>query len=66
MFNVFIFCSNQEVFVERQVVTFVDILSVAGGFANIIILLARYASKLFSLNAFQWDIVRETFMVEGD
>jgi hypothetical protein len=47
-------------------VTFVDILSVAGGFANIIILLARYSSKLFSLNAFQWDIVRETFMVEGD
>jgi hypothetical protein len=58
MFNFFIFCSNEEVYIERQVVTFVDILSVAGGFANIIILLTKYMSKLYSGRAFEWDLVR--------
>lgn len=36
-----------------------------GGFANIIILLAKYAAKSYATNAFEWDLVRSIFMVES-
>jgi hypothetical protein len=48
MFTFAIFCSDEEIYIERQVITFVDILATAGGFANIIILLTRYVSFLYS------------------
>jgi hypothetical protein len=64
MFNFFIFCSNQEMYVERKVVSLLDILSLAGGFANVLIILAKYISKSFSINAFQWDLAKQIFMIE--
>lgn len=48
MLAVYFTNSAEEIYIERTRLTLVDILSVCGGFANIVILVTRLISKLYA------------------
>eukprot|EP00347_Sterkiella_histriomuscorum_P009524 403340877 len=66
MFQIIIYQGNYEVFVERQVITLVDILATCGGFANIIILISRYTCKIFAQPLFYQSLFKKIFKIQKD
>jgi hypothetical protein len=44
MFTVYFFCSDEEVFITRELITIFDVLALVGGMANFIIFLTRFGS----------------------
>lgn len=53
MINFVIFCSNEEVLIERTAVTFLDILSIVGGFSSLIFFFTKILSRIYSTNNFK-------------
>eukprot|EP00347_Sterkiella_histriomuscorum_P007133 403350137 len=66
MFQIIIYQGNYEVFVERQVITLVDILATCGGFANIIILVSRYTCKVFAQPLYYQSLFKKIFKIQKD
>lgn len=49
--------SRDEIYIYRNVVTFVDCLSSIGGLFNILLLVAKLSSKLYSVPLYQKEII---------
>eukprot|EP00347_Sterkiella_histriomuscorum_P011367 403372724 len=64
-FNLFVTCSNEEVYIERARVTIVDIMSIVGGFASIIILLTKYSLKLYQRALYESKLINRLFVTQG-
>jgi hypothetical protein len=47
MLTIILYNSDEEIFIERRVTTLIDILALAGGFANIILGLTRLLTKYY-------------------
>jgi hypothetical protein len=61
MLTIILYNSDEEIFIERRVTTVIDILALAGGFANIIIILARIISKYYEKTSFQQKMISKLF-----
>lgn len=48
MFQIQFVCDEEEIVILRQVTTLIDILSLAGGFASIIMLLTKIVSLFYN------------------
>eukprot|EP00347_Sterkiella_histriomuscorum_P018303 403346022 len=64
MFQITIYQANQEVYVDRQVLSLIDILSTCGGFANIIILVSRYLCLFFAKHLYYQSLFKKIFKVQ--
>jgi hypothetical protein len=53
-------------YIERTVLTLIDIMSLAGGFSGITTLIAFQAAYLYSNASYRWDISRKIFKVKDD
>ncbi|CDW89558.1 UNKNOWN [Stylonychia lemnae] len=51
--TIFISNSDQEVYIERQKITILDILSLSGGFANTVLLMTKIFSLIYSVQLFK-------------
>ena len=54
-------CADSETFVERKVITVLDIFSVAGGFANILMFITEIISKTYSKPLLYHNLARKLF-----
>ncbi|CDW89335.1 UNKNOWN [Stylonychia lemnae] len=61
MFNILIFCHKEEKVIERLSINLVDIMTILGGFINILSLLTKIISKMFSKQVFYWQLITEMF-----
>jgi hypothetical protein len=48
MLSIFFANDEKEIFIERKRVTLIDILSLSGGFANILIFLTKFLAKFYA------------------
>ncbi|CDW90869.1 UNKNOWN [Stylonychia lemnae] len=51
--TVYLTHSDQEIFIERKMITILDIFSVSGGFANTVLLLSRICALFYSVQLFK-------------
>ncbi|CDW79506.1 UNKNOWN [Stylonychia lemnae] len=65
MFNVLIYCKDQEFYIERQVTTVAQIMTLVGGFMNILFLIARLLTKIYNKQVFYWDLINKIFKFEN-
>ena len=65
MLTVGIFCSDEEISITRTVISLSDILSMMGGFANIIIISSRFFMKSYSKISFQRDYLGNFKKING-
>ncbi|CDW75632.1 UNKNOWN [Stylonychia lemnae] len=65
MFNVLIYCKDQEFYIERQVTTVIQIMTLVGGFMNVIFLIIKLTSKIYSKQVFYWDLINKIFHFEN-
>lgn len=61
MLTIWIIISNEEIEISRSVLTLVDILAVAGGFANIVLLCTRWILKIYSTNRYYTTLIQKFF-----
>ena len=63
MINFVVYCSNEEIFIDRTVVTLVDILSIVGGFASLIISAAKLIAKIYSPIQFNEELLKDLYLI---
>ncbi|CDW87414.1 UNKNOWN [Stylonychia lemnae] len=63
MFTLIFVCSNEELYIQRQVFTLTDLLSLIGGFSSIVILITRYLAQIYSSTSFQRELINKLFTI---
>lgn len=60
------YCANEEVFIERKVTTVIDIMSLVGGFANILILGTKMISSIYSPSLLTQSLIKKLYLTDQD
>eukprot|EP00347_Sterkiella_histriomuscorum_P007108 403350230 len=63
-----IYISNYEedVYIERKMINFFDILSLSGGFANTVIIVTRFLTALYAFQLFKQTLINKLCWIENE
>lgn len=65
MFTVYFFGGSDEIYIERRVTTFIDILGTIGGFASVIILVVRLIQQRFGESMLHSHLIKKLYWKSG-
>jgi hypothetical protein len=64
IFSIMYVNNADEVYIDRTRTTIVDILAIAGGFANIILFITRMVSKTYSVPLFKSKVASKLYYMQ--